>query len=86
MSAQEIASNFWGAVGLFIGGASGVVIALIKTKKSTVDEVSDLRAELEDLQENLASLKKAFTLVFDEMERREELPQQLKDFKKMFDL
>jgi gas vesicle protein len=90
---KEIADNLYGTIGVAIGSVSGIVVALIsnrqnrKNKQSQNEKIiADLGKEVEDLKNKFDSLKTSFTLVFDEMERGGELPAQLKDFKKIFDL
>ena len=86
MTLQDISNNLWQAIGIGIGSVSGIAIALINTKKKENKELEDLKKNLEDLSIKFDSLKTAFTLVFDEMERKGDLPEQLKDFKKIFNL
>lgn len=82
----ETATNLYGLLGLGVGSLGGIAIAYLKTKTQENTKIAELEDNLDELKSEQASLKKGFTLVFDEMERRGELPAQLKDFKKMFDL
>jgi uncharacterized membrane-anchored protein YhcB (DUF1043 family) len=86
----EIASNIYGVIGIAFGSITGVVVAYLSSRsnanKKESTEIQKLKKDLEELSVKLDSLKTAFTLVFDEMDRKNELPEQLKDFKKIFDL
>ena len=90
ITTTEIANNIYGLIGIAFGSLTGVAVAYITSKansnKKENEEIQKLKHDLEDLSVKFDSLKTAFTLVFDEMDRRNELPEQLKDFKKMFDL
>tara|TARA_R110000803_G_scaffold156158_1_gene220702 strand:+ start:788 stop:1051 length:264 start_codon:yes stop_codon:yes gene_type:complete len=82
--------NHFSLIGIAIGSISGIIIAIVnsrkKSQKRDTETIQNLREELDELQAKISSLTTAFTLVFDEMERRDTLPDQLKDFKKIFDL
>tara|TARA_R110000796_G_scaffold120506_1_gene234649 strand:+ start:22740 stop:23003 length:264 start_codon:yes stop_codon:yes gene_type:complete len=82
--------NHFSLIGIAIGSVSGVIIAIVNSRKKSLKKdaevIQNLREELDELQTKISSLTTAFTLVFDEMERRDTLPDQLKDFKKIFDL
>ena len=90
ITTTEIANNIYGLIGIAFGSLTGVAVAYITSKansnKKENEEIQKLKHDLEDLSVKFDSLKTAFTLVFDEMDRRNELPEQLKDFKKIFDL
>jgi len=90
ITTTEIANNIYGLIGIAFGSLTGVAVAYITSKsnanKKESVEIQKLKHDLEDLSVKFDSLKTAFTLVFDEMDRRNELPEQLKDFKKIFDL
>jgi len=90
ITTTNVANNIYGLIGIGFGSLTGVAVAYItskanSTKKENV-EIQKLKHDLEDLSFKFDSLKTAFTLVFDEMDRKGQLPEQLKDFKKMFDL
>jgi len=86
----EIATNLYGLIGVGIGSATGLAIAVLNRKwskaKTENNEIAELKKSLSKLETKFNGLKNGFNLVYDEMERRGELPVQLKDFKKMFDL
>ena len=90
ITTTEIANNIYGLIGIAFGSLTGVAVAYISSKsnanKKESLEIQLLKKDLEELSVKFDSLKTAFTLVFDEMDRRNELPEQLKDFKKIFDL
>jgi len=90
ITTTDIANNIYGLIGIAFGSLTGVAVAYITSKsnanKKESVEIQKLKHDLEDLSVKFDSLKTAFTLVFDEMDRRNELPEQLKDFKKIFDL
>ena len=86
----EIANNIYGLIGIAFGSLTGIAVAYITSKSNASKkenvEIQKLKKDLESLSIKFDSLKTAFTLVFDEMDRKNELPEQLKDFKKIFDL
>jgi len=90
ITTTNVANNIYGLIGIGFGSLTGVAVAYITSKananKKESVEIQKLKHDLEDLSVKFDSLKTAFTLVFDEMDRRNELPEQLKDFKKIFDL
>lgn len=90
ITATEIATNIYGLAGVSIGTFGGIAIAYLSNKskreRSENKEIAKLKNDLEELSAKFDSLKLGFTLVFDEMDRKGELPEQLKAFKKMFDL
>jgi len=90
ITTTEIANNIYGLIGIAFGSLTGVAVAYISSKsnanKKESLEIQLLKKDLKNLSIKFDSLKTAFTLVFDEMDRRNELPEQLKDFKKIFDL
>ena len=90
ITTTEIANNIYGLIGIAFGSLTGVAVAYITSKanasKKESVEIQLLKKDLEELSVKFDSLKTAFTLVFDEMDRKGQLPEQLKDFKKMFDL
>ena len=90
ITTTEIANNIYGLIGIAFGSLTGVAVAYITSKsnanKKESLEIQLLKKDLKNLSIKFDSLKTAFTLVFDEMDRRNELPEQLKDFKKIFDL
>jgi len=90
MIITETATNLYGFLGVAFGSLTGIAVAYISSKSTATkkdnEEIKKLKHDLEDLSIKFDSLKTAFTLVFDEMDRRNELPEQLKDFKKIFDL
>ena len=77
-------------IGVAIGSISGIIIAIVDARKRAKSKdtvtIEKLQEELDELQTKISSLKTAFTLIFDEMERQGNLPDQLKDFKKVFEL
>ena len=77
-------------IGVAIGSISGIIIAIVDARKRAKSKdtvtIEKLQEELDELQTKISSLKTAFTLIFDEMERQGNLPDQLKDFKKAFEL
>lgn len=77
-------------IGVAIGSVSGIIIAIVDARKRAKSKdtvtIEKLQEELDELQTKISSLKTAFTLIFDEMERQGNLPDQLKDFKKVFEL
>ena len=77
-------------IGVAIGSVSGIIIAIVDARKRAKSKdtvtIEKLQEELDELQTKISSLKTAFTLIFDEMERQGNLPDQLKDFKKAFEL
>jgi len=88
----QTGTNLYGLIGILAGSVSGVVIAMIHGKKNAIKKESEeliaLRKEVDLLTSKLETLKVAFTLVFDEMERDMDAERlaQLKQFKKIFDL
>lgn len=82
----ETVTNLYGLLGLGIGSITGVAIAYFKSKTSENKKINRLEDSLDELKTRFDGLKNGFNLVYDEMERRGELPEQLKAFKKMFDL
>ena len=90
ITTTEIANNIYGLIGIAFGSLTGIAVAYITSKsnanKKENVEIQKLKKDLESLSIKFDSLKTAFTLVFDEMDRKNELPEQLKDFKKIFDL
>lgn len=77
-------------IGVAIGSVSGIIIAIVDARKRAKSKdtvtIEKLQEDLDELQTKISSLKTAFTLIFDEMERQGNLPDQLKDFKKAFEL
>ena len=82
-----------GLIGLIvaaIGALGGVSVAWIRGKYSNSRRISELEGELDEINNKFESLKLAFELVFDQMEREHvdnpDRMQILKDFRKSFDL
>ena len=77
-------------IGVAISSVSGIIIAIVDARKRAKSKdtvtIEKLQEDLDELQTKISSLKTAFTLIFDEMERQGNLPDQLKDFKKVFEL
>lgn len=90
MAISDAASNIWGIVGIAFATVGGILVAIINSRsqaqKKENEKIKQLREELDHLNIKFNTLKTAFTLVFDEMERKGSLPDQLKDFKKIFEL
>ena len=90
ITTTNVANNIYGLIGIGFGSLTGVAVAYITSKanasKKESVEIQLLKKDLEELSVKFDSLKTAFTLVFDEMDRKGQLPEQLKDFKKIFDL
>ena len=82
--------NHTSLIGVAIGSISGTIIAIVdarkRSKRKDAITIEKLQEELDELQIKISSLKTAFTLIFDEMDRTGKLPDQLKDFKKIFEL
>tara|TARA_R110000803_G_scaffold14437_1_gene40097 strand:+ start:645 stop:917 length:273 start_codon:yes stop_codon:yes gene_type:complete len=90
MSLTETVGNVWGAIGITIGTLGTLAGVIFSTKSATRKKENEtilrLSDKVEKLETNFLNLKTSFTLVCDEMERTNSMPDQLKQFRKLFDL
>mgnify|MGYP000527449580 CR=1 FL=1 len=76
-------------IGVFIGAASGIIIAIVKTNGRENETIHGLRDEINDLKNRFDTLRTGFELVFDQYSREfEDEPKKmamLKDLRKVFE-
>jgi len=83
-------TNIYSLLGIMVGAVSGILIAIInsnkKVKQANRETIKELKSTINELEDKLDRIKTTSKLVFNEMERNDTLSDQLRDFKKMFDL